>query len=1295
MSDLGRFLNRAALGILLVTSTAYTQTTGGRLSGTVTDPQGAKVPGVSIVVFNAVTGQVFETLANERGDYVIPTIPSATYRVTASLAGFKTAVFQDVKIDADIPAILNVTLEVGAVTETIEVRSASEILQTSSATVSSTLVGRQINELPLVSRNVLELMVTQVGTQTVGTPRTSSINGLPKGSMNITMDGINIQDNLLRSDDGFFATVQPRTDSIEEVTVSTVGLGANNSGEGAAQVKFVTKRGTNDFHGGLFWQHRNTAMNANYYFNNRDGLPRDQLILNQGGGNLGGPFLRNRAFFFVNYEGFWLPQSYRVTARILTPEAAQGIFRYRDGAQVRSINLFDLAGAKNPTLPANVRQFPTTSDPTIQGIVNDYLKLATPQTGSLRDRIDTNGDYNRSDFTFQTSGMNRRKFLTTRFDYNLSSRHSANIVWNYQNYYANPDGVNSIFPLLPGTGTVLGHPESGGTRRISYSVVGALNSILTPHLTSEVRFGVAPAGISIFREEVSPRLFEQWRGYGINFNDTANTVGWIQSPHRGNTPSQSRRHTPVSTLSLDLAWSRNSHLWNFGGTLSTIKSWQETLGSAVFPLAQFSIATNDPANTGNTSLFDTTNFPNSTAAIRNDAATLFAVLSGRVSQFTRSVALDETGKYSHTGSIDRNRQREFALFAQDSWKMLPSLTVNYGTRWDVQFPFYNVNGTYTRIGDGVWGISGVGNLFLPGVMTGKEPEFFQAKPGQYAYNTNWKNFSPSVGFAWAVPKTDTPVMSGIFGKNGQSVFRAGYSIATVREGMNIPISIWGANQGRTATTTVNPGNYPAEFGPAGSVWFRDASLPTRAEPQSPVYPIPVIAGNSVNEFDPNLRMGYVQSWNFSLQRQITPSTVLDVRYVGNHGTTLWRQININEVNIFENGFLAEFKIAQQNLALAQRTNPASTQFAGLPGQQPLPIITTALGLNSDNTFATYLVRGQAGQGATDIAGNQTRMSNLERAGYPKNLFRVNPTVGTSGAFIVNNGGHSTYNALQLELRRRLSNGLLAQGSYVWSKSLTNMLASSSSVTSQPTTLRDTNLDKGASPWDVRHGIKLNFVYELPFGINRRFLSQGQNGIVRKFVEGWEFAGVTRVQSGSPELLNGRATFNNTTAGQVVLNHLTAKELQEMVKVRKTTAANGLGVVYFLPQDFIDNTLAAFEVGGRTLAQLDRTKPYIGPQTEAGQLGNRIFYYGPWQQRWDLSVIKKTRIGERKSMEFRTQFLNAFNNINFLIGSAGNEVNTQTINSEFGQIVDAYRDISVSGTNDPGGRVIEFMLRLVF
>jgi hypothetical protein len=255
-----------------------------------------------------------------------------------------------------------------------------------------------------------------------------------------------------------------------------------------------------------------------------------------------------------------------------------------------------------------------------------------------------------------------------------------------------------------------------------------------------------------------------------------------------------------------------------------------------------------------------------------------------------------------------------------------------------------------------------------------------------------------------------------------------------------------------------------------------------------------------------------------------------------------------------------------------------------------------------------------------------------------------------------------------------------------------MQASSSSVASQLTTLRSSRLDKGPSPWDIRHGFKLNFIYEMPFGPGRRFLSSRGNAVAGKLLEGWEIAGVSRIQSGGPDRLTGRATVNQFDGG-VVLHNLTGDQLQDMVKIRKTTAANGRGVIYYLPQDLINNTMAAFEVGGFTLANLDRTRPYIGPQTEPGQFGYRVFTYGPWQQRWDLSLVKKTLLAERKSIEIRAQFLNAFNHINFLLGAAGNEVNTSGIGSAFGQVVDAYRDITVSGTNDPGARVIEFMLRL--
>jgi hypothetical protein len=1280
---------------------AVAQTTSSRITGTITDPAGAAIPGANVTASNVDTGVNFKTVTGAQGEYAIPALPAATYKLTVSATGFRTGVVNEVKLDAAVPASVSVKLEVGSVTETIEVTGASEVIQSATATVSSTLVGRQLVELPITTRNLLELVLTQPGTQTPGTPRTSSINGLPKGSMNISIDGLNIQDNLLRSDDGFFTTIMPRTDSIEEVTVSTAGLGAESAGEGAAQIKFVTKSGTNAFHGGGVWQNRNTFFNSNYYFNTTSRLPRDVLNLNQTGVNMGGPIMKNRMFFFFNYEDFRLPQTYRVTGVVPNPEVSRGDFTYQDAVtrQLRTVNLFALAAAKNPSLPANVRPYATTIDPMVSQILSSYGQLVTPATGALTDRIATVNDYNRKDFVFQAPGKNNRKFLTTHFDWNINSKHRFDSVWNYQQYYANPDGVNSIYPLFPGTGTVLGSPEIGGTRRISFSLVNTVRSTLSARLTNELRFGVGPGGNSIFREEISPSLFSQWKGYVPN-------IGYVQVPYRAS--SQSRRNTPTTTITDNLSWAKSSHLLNFGFSFTQIKSWQQSIGNALFPTTTFAIAANDPINTGTTGIFDTVNFPNSSTTNRSDAAAMYAMLTGRVSSLGRSVTLDENLNYAHAGSVDRNHMREMALYVQDSWRWKPNLTVNYGVRWDTQFPLVNENGTYTRVGiEGLYGVSGVGNLFKPGTLTGSVPVFQQIQPGTAAYNTYAKQFSPSLGVAWTIPATDKPFLSWIVGKSGHSVLRGGYSIATVREGMNYFISVWGANQGRNISLTVNPDAFPADFGPPGSVWFRDANLPARAEPTKPTYPIAVNAGNSVNDFDPKLRMGYVQSWNLSFQREVSRSTVLDVRYVGNHSVGLWRQSNLNEVNIFENKFIDEFKVAQSNLAIANGIPVSAFPFtpsaalrtnnfgnAGLPGQQALPMITAAGVPTNDVTFATNLLRGQAGTFGNSIATNATRMNNLTRAGYPVNTFLVNPTVVGGGAWLVANGGSSTYNALQIELRRRMAKGLLVQGSYAWSKSLSNVFASDAAGVSTPTTYRSPRNDRGPSPWDLRHGFKLNYVYELPVGPGRSFLSGG-NAVVRKALEGWQISGVSRVQSGSPDRLTGRGTFNQNDNG-VVLYNMTIQEFNDSVKIRKTTnPTSGFGLVYFLPQDLIDNSMAAWEVGGKTVANLDRSKPYIGPQWEPGKLGYRIYMYGPWQARFDVSLAKITRIAEGKSFEIRAQALNVANSANFLLGAAGNEVNTAGVGATFGQTTSAYRDITVSGSSDPGGRIIEFLVRFRF
>jgi hypothetical protein len=635
--------------------------------------------------------------------------------------------------------------------------------------------------------------------------------------------------------------------------------------------------------------------------------------------------------------------------------------------------------------------------------------------------------------------------------------------------------------------------------------------------------------------------------------------------------------------------------------------------------------------------------------------------------------------------------REYGGFLSDTWRARPGLTINLGLRMEKQGAFVNLNNTYSRVGlEGLYGLSGVGNLFAPGVLTGSVPTFKQVTGDAYTVPLMW---APSIGVAWQVPKT-SGILGKIFGsKESGSVLRGGYSISTEREGQNIFISVWAANQGRSLTATVDPSNTPTDFGAPGSVLFRQANLPVRSGlPSVPTYPIAATSSTSVNDFVPNLKLGYVQSWNIGWQRELGRNTVIEARFVGNHGVHLWRQYDLNEVNIVENGFGKEFVAAQNNLRIARggditkNTSVINFGNTGLAGQVAVPILQTSLGTTSDTTIASNLMLGQAGTAAAAIANNSTRMGNLTRAGYPVNMFYVNPTVINQGAFIVNNTASSFYDSLQVEMRRRLTSGISAQGSYVFAKSLANGPTNSSTSSSQPNTLRNMSLDKVPSGFDLRHALKMNYIYELPFGPGKRFLGQG-NVFVKKAVEGWEFAGVMRVQSGLPFFLSSLATFNGNGSG-IVLHNMTSEDLQNMVNIRKTTDANGKGVVYYLPDSLIQNTMAAYNTGGRTPAEVDKTKPYISG-AEAGQLGWRGYLYQNWNRFYDMSVVKRTRIGEgSKNVEFRATALNIFNLTNF--GNGGAYAN---IGSTFGQVTGAYRDIS--GTVEPGGRILEFMLRINF
>jgi hypothetical protein len=312
------------------------------------------------------------------------------------------------------------------------------------------------------------------------------------------------------------------------------------------------------------------------------------------------------------------------------------------------------------------------------------------------------------------------------------------------------------------------------------------------------------------------------------------------------------------------------------------------------------------------------------------------------------------------------------------------------------------------------------------------------------------------------------------------------------------------------------------------------------------------------------------------------------------------------------------------------------------------------------------------------------MASLTKAGLaPVNYFQVNP-LGGGNATEMTNGNMSTYNALQVEVHRRLSHGMQILGSYTFAKSLTN---------DTNFTLRDIGGEKGPSPFDFRNAFKFTWIYQLPFGAGRSYLS-GAHGVLGKIVEGWQISGVGRLQSGSAIQLNsGRDTFNQNDSG-VVLHNMTASQLQSQMSIYKTSQINASGVatgnVWYLPQSLVQNSLAAFQLGTGTL---NTNAPYVGPCTSAGQECDRIFLYGPWLSKWDVSLVKVTRIHERFTAELRVQALNVFNFANFELTSATSGGGGLTLGSSFGQTTSAFRDLN--NTNDPGSRTLEFVFRLNF
>jgi hypothetical protein len=624
------------------------------IAGVVKDSAGGVVPGVAVVVKEDATGRTYETVTDLAGRYTVTALLAGTYSVKATLAGFKTAEAKDVRVAPGQPVNIPLALEVGSLEETVNVTSSAELINTQTATVASTLNSDQLTRMPTPTRNALNAVAFLPGVNTPGANRDSTINGLPEGFLSITLDGVSNNDNFLRNTDGFFASITPRQDAVEAVSVTLAAAGATvgGSASGAVTMAFQTRSGGNRFTGSAYEYWRDPALNTNYYFNRINNQPKNQVALNQFGARVGGPVLipglydgRNKAFFFFHYEQIRFPNSFTRTRTIYNPAAADGWFAYQCGSSVCRVNVLDLAKANGQIF---------AKDPTMAFIMKSINTAAAEQgTRSPNDPLFDS-------YVWQSPSELFEHQPTFRGDYNVTSNHRLSGSYSFITAKRTPDYLNSADPRFPNSPN---HRDFASTRPL---VSVTLRSLLSKNVTNELRGGLtAFYGKSQFgypssvESGNSPASFADQGGFAVV---TPSTTDWYTS----NTPSW--RGAPAYSLDDNVTWMKGTHTLSLGGNF--LVSTAESDGQQIVPYAYLGFETAyDPAD----SMFATSisGIPSTNQAA---AKNLYAVLTGRVTSINSTAVINpDTGKYEELGpTIYPGGIKQLGFFFQDSWRLSPA-----------------------------------------------------------------------------------------------------------------------------------------------------------------------------------------------------------------------------------------------------------------------------------------------------------------------------------------------------------------------------------------------------------------------------------------------------------------------------------------------------------------------------------------------------------------------------------------------------------------------------------------------
>lgn len=1151
-------LRFGVLFFALVSSSLMAQVTG-RLTGTVLDPSGAPVPAAKVEVFlGGGAAAVLQTQTNPAGLFTFSALRAETYNISIVVSGFSKLTLRQVKVDALKETSLGaLKLEVAAANQVVEVSAEVQGVQLGSSELVTTISREQVTNLPTASRQLSTLFSTQAGVSDGRGP--TVINGTRASAANVTLDGINIQDNFIRTNSLDFMPIRPTVDQISEMSIAVGNAGATVGG-GAAQISLTTRSGSNQLHGSGYWFNQNEAYNANEFFNNRSGVTKPKLNQNQVGVSLGGKIIKDKLFYFGNFESLRLKQQASQLRTVLVPQARSGDFLYRAAGATQSANVLSLLNL--------------TIDPTIRTML---AALPNPNSTDAGDGVVTSG------YRFNAQNNSIRDQFVNRWDYYLNPSNSFFATYNRTSEYNDRPDINTRFynPVPPNNTDATRNFLSVGWR-----------STITPTLTNELRGGFLR----------SPSLFNRVDPVPATIiNPTGSAIFTLPT----NPFLAQGRRTRVYSAQDNANWLKGKHDFSFGYQMQLTRNFVYNDASSI-PAATLGIA---PNRTG----LVASQLPGINTQDLARANDYLATMAGIVTSVTQSFFVNNP-----TGGFDKGigERRNFSndthsLYFQDRWKVNSRLTLTMGLRYEYWTVLKEDN-----------------NLFLLPVSVNDNPIStvlnpnatfdFVNKNGRSLYRPDRNNFAPSFGFSFDP-----------FGK-GKTVVRGSYGISFFNDDMLTTIRN-NANNNSGLNTTVLQTNITTST--LGNV----PTLPVPAFSPPLLLPDLYRQNRQVSLATPEFGLAtpYLQMFSLGIQHDIK-GTIVEARYVGNHGTKLLRVYDFNQVDIIRNGFLNEFRRVQSG---------TQANFTGLS-----PAFNVASAANQ------LLIRqGEVGTLAANIQINNQQGS--------VNFF---PNSNALAANILGNGANSTYNALQIDVRRQVR-GLLFQSNYTWSKVLSDVSGDDQTRVEPFLDFGNNALERARTPFDLRHSFKTNATYQLPFGAGKRFSG---NRAVNHVIGGWTVSGTQSWLSGFPfSVLSQRGTLNRgprSTARNTAFTNLTYEEITS-----KIFALNKTDGVLFLNPGFTQGGRAAID--GTPFAN----QPFFNPT--AGNVGNlqRRMFSGPTSFFLDMSVKKKISIGERHSLEFGADAFNLPNHPSFTIGIE-QDINSVNFNR-------------ITGVNGNGARFLQFSL----